>query len=77
MAVTGDREHSCILSSVDYGLTWKVALSHEDLNITEHELYNSYYSKSRDLFLIPVGEIILLIQHQMESILVKENMICL
>ncbi len=56
MAVTGDREHSCILSSVDYGLTWKVALSHEDLNITEHELYNSYYSKSRDLFLIPVGD---------------------
>lgn len=56
VAVTGDREHSCILSSVDYGLTWKVAISNEDLNYTEHELYNSYYSKSRDLFLIPVGD---------------------
>ena len=55
IAVTGDRQHSCILSSTDYGLTWKVALSHNDLQKTKNALYNSYYSKSRDLFLIPVG----------------------
>ena len=56
IAVTGDRKHSCILSSTDYGLTWKVALSHADLKKTGKALYNSYYSKSRDLFLIPVGD---------------------
>ena len=56
IAVTGDRGHSCILSSTDYGLTWKVALSHADLQKTGHALYNSYYSKSRNLFLIPVGD---------------------
>ena len=55
LAVAGDRQHSCILSSVDYGLTWKVALSHADLQKTKNALYNTYYSKSRDLFLIPVG----------------------
>ena len=55
IAVTGDRQHSCILSSIDYGLTWKVALSNSDLKNTGSALYNSYYSKSRDLFLIPVG----------------------
>ena len=54
IAVTGDRQHSCILSSTDYGLTWKVALSHNDLQKTKNALYNSYYSKSRDLFLILV-----------------------
>ena len=56
IAVTGDRQHSCILSSIDYGLTWKVALSNNDLKNTKTALYNSYYSKSRDLFLIPVGD---------------------
>ena len=56
VAVTGDRQHSCILSSKDYGLTWKVALSHSDLKKTKNALYNSYYSKSRDVFLIPVGD---------------------
>ena len=56
VAVTGDRQHSCILSSTDYGLTWKVALTHKDLKSTKNALYNSYYSKSRDLFLIPVGD---------------------
>ena len=56
IAVTGDRQHSCILSSTNYGLTWKVALSHSDLKQTKNALYNSYYSKSRDLFLIPVGD---------------------
>ena len=56
IAVTGDRKHSCILSSTDYGLTWKVALSNTDLKKTKNALYNSYYSKSRDLFLIPVGD---------------------
>ena len=56
IAVTGDRQHSCILSSIDYGLTWKVALSNIDLKKTKNALYNSYYSKSRDLFLIPVGD---------------------
>jgi len=56
IAVTGDREHSCILSSTNYGLTWKVALSNADLKNTKEALYNSYYSKSRDLFLIPVGD---------------------
>ena len=56
IAVTGDRQHSCILSSTDYGLTWKVALSNSDLKKTKVALYNSYYSKSRDLFLIPVGD---------------------
>ena len=56
IAVTGDRKHSCILSSIDYGLTWKVALSNSDLKNTKNSLYNSYYSKSRDLFLIPVGD---------------------
>ena len=56
IAVTGDRQHSCILSSTDYGLTWKVALSNTDLKKTKSALYNSYYSKSRNLFLIPVGD---------------------
>ena len=56
IAVTGDRKHSCILSSTDYGLTWKVALSNKDLKNTKNALYNSYYSKSRDLFLIPIGD---------------------
>ena len=56
VAVTGDRKHSCILSSTDYGLTWKVALTHKDLKSTKNALYNSYYSKRRDLFLIPVGD---------------------
>ena len=56
IAVTGDRQHSCILSSTDYGLTWKVALSHSDLKKTKAALYNSYYSTSRNLFLIPVGD---------------------
>lgn len=55
IAVTGDRQHSCILSSTDYGLTWKVAISNSDLKNTKQALYNSYYSKSRDLFLIPIG----------------------
>ena len=55
IAVTGDRGHPCILSSTDYGLTWKVALSNKDLG-TKKSLYNSYYSKSRDLFLIPTGD---------------------
>ena len=57
IAVTGDRDHSCILSSIDYGLTWRVALSNSDLNNTEDALYNSYYSKSRNLFLIPAGNV--------------------
>ena len=56
IAVTGDRKHSCILSSTNYGLTWKVALTNADLQNTKQALYNSYYSKSRDLFLIPVGD---------------------
>ena len=56
IAVTGDRKHSCILSSTDYGLTWKVALSNKQLKNTKNALYNSYYSKSRDLFLIPIGD---------------------
>ena len=56
IAVTGDRKHSCILSSTNYGLTWKVALTNADLKNTKQALYNSYYSKSRNLFLIPVGD---------------------
>ena len=56
IAVTGDRQHSCILSSTNYGLTWKVALTNADLKNTKQALYNSYYSKSRNLFLIPVGD---------------------
>ena len=55
IAVTGDRQHSCILASVDYGLTWRVALSNSQLQNTRNALYNSYYSKSRNLFLIPIG----------------------
>ena len=56
IAVTGDRQHSCILASIDYGLTWRVALSNNSLKNTKNALYNSYYSKSRNLFLIPVGD---------------------
>ena len=44
IAVTGDRQHSCILSSTNYGLTWKVALTNADLKNTKQALYNSYYS---------------------------------
>jgi hypothetical protein len=33
-----------------------VALTNADLQNTKQALYNSYYSKSRDLFLIPVGD---------------------
>ena len=57
IAVTGDRKNSCILASIDYGLTWRVALSNSALKNTKQALYNSYYSKSRNLFLIPVGDV--------------------
>ena len=57
IAVTGDRKKSCILASIDYGLTWRVALSNSALKNTKQALYNSYYSKSRNLFLIPVGDV--------------------
>ena len=50
IAVTGDRQHSCILASVAYGLTWRVALSNSQLQNTRNALYNSYYSKSRNYF---------------------------
>ena len=33
-----------------------MTLTNEDLKNTKQALYNSYYSKSRDLFLIPVGD---------------------
>ena len=56
IAVTGDRGHSCILSSIDYGLNWKVVLSNSQLKNTKNAFYNSYYSKSRNLFLIPTGD---------------------
>lgn len=56
IAVTGDRGHSCILSSTDYGLNWRVALSNSQLKNTKKAFYNSYYSKSRNLFLIPTGD---------------------
>ena len=55
MAVSCVRKHSWILASVDYGLTWRVALSNSELQSTKKALYNTYYSKSRDLFLIPIG----------------------
>ena len=32
-------------------------MSNSDLNNTEDALYNSYYSKSRNLFLIPAGNV--------------------
>ena len=75
IAVIGDRGHSCILSSIDYGYNWKVVLSNYQLKNTKNTFYNSYYSKSRKLFLIPTEMVLILLM--MVFILINEIMIIL
>lgn len=53
VAVTGDRGHGCILSSTDYGKTWTVRATTAEIGTSAH--YNSYYSKTRKIFIVPLN----------------------
>ena len=51
--MTGDRGHGCILSSTDYGKTWTVRATTAEIGTSAH--YNSYYSKTRKIFIVPLN----------------------
>ena len=54
VAVTGDRRNGCILSSKDYGKNWEVRATTSEIGTISH--YNSYYSKSRKMFIVPLND---------------------